>query len=352
VTFDACQGCGSAGARTYLDNVLLCDRCADERISESTGYPKLPDPPPPITLRDGEGRQRTLAFRVWRAPTGVEVLVEETDVPLGEGYERAVLGSHDAEIDVLVARLGEVAAEEISRRQLEPNPHRNGWLLIDDMVEGRLVWSDEGNEVGTPYKAVVDGRLLSWEELGRALEPYEGWRFRIELFDRIEDLRRDADVIAFQSIDVDEAAHERAPVATIDEVLTEFLADQRERLAARTYLRYEDVVGLLRSCLNNYGHQVLNSAEQARFEAAYECDEEAFVRLFGPNKLVATLPEFLGYFMVRKVMAGDDLLRAAGTVTKRLAKWLEEHGYLDNAMAAEVADRGAEATRDLPEPLG
>ena len=301
-----------------------------------------------MTLRDGEGRRRTLAFRVWRAPTGIEVAVEETGVQLGEGYERAVLGTHDADVDVLVARLCEIASEEISRRQLEPNPNRDGWLLVDDMVEGRLVWSDEGNEVGTPYKAVVDGRLLSWEELGRALEPYEGWCFRIELFDRIEDLRRDADVIALRSLDGDEAVHERAPVATIDEVLAGFLADQRERLAPRTYGRYADVVSLLRSSLNNYGHQMLNSAQQARFEAAYESNEEAFVHLFGPDELVASLPEFLGYFMVRKVMAGEDLLRAAGTVTKRLAKWLEERGYLDNAVAAEVTDLGAEAARDLP----
>jgi hypothetical protein len=198
MTRGACEKCGLPGARTHLDNVLLCDPCADKRISELTGLPLLPDPPPPMTLRDGEGGRRTLAFRIWRAPTGVEVVVEETGVPIGEGYERAVLGAHDAEVDVLVARLREIASEEVGKRQLEPNPHREGWLLVDDVVEGRLVWSAECNEVGAPYKVLVDGRLLTWNELGRALEGYEGWRFRIELADRIDDLRPDADVIALQ----------------------------------------------------------------------------------------------------------------------------------------------------------
>lgn len=301
-----------------------------------------------MTLRDGEGRSRTLAFRIWRAPPGVEVVVEETGVPIGEGYERAVLGAHDAEVDVLVARLREIASEELGKRQLEPNPHREGWLLVDDVVEGRLVWSDECNEVGAPYKVLVDGRSLTWDELGRALEGYEGWRFRIELADRIDDLRPDADVIALQLSDAEDATPERATIANIDDVLIGFLADQRQRLAPRTYGRYEEVVGLLRSCLNNYGHEELDEVEHGWFDAAYERDEEAFVHLFGPDKLVGGLAGFLGYFMVRKVIAGEDLLRAAGTVTKRLGRWLEEHGYVDSSVAADVADRGAEAARDLP----
>lgn len=343
----ACQECGSPAARTHLDDVLLCDWCADKRISELTGFPRLPDPPPPITLLDAEGRKRTLSFRVWRAPTGIEVMVEEAGVPLGDGYERAVLGGHDADVDMLVARLKEIAAEEVGRRQLEPNPHREGWLLVDDGLEGRLVYDDEGNEVGTPYKVAVDGRVLSWEELGRALEPYEGWRLRIELADRIDDLRPDADVIALRALP-DEGAVPAGRSPAIDELLTTFLAGERDRLAPRTYGRYEDIVGLLGSFLNNYGHQDLDDAERARFEAVYETDEEAFVHLFGADKLVAGLGEFLGYFMVRKVMAGEDLLRAAGTVTKRLAKWLEANGHIGRTAAAVASDLGAEAARDLP----
>ncbi len=48
-------------------------------------------------------------------------------------------------------------------------------------------------------------------------------------------------------------------------------------------------------------------------------------------------------------MGVEDFLRAAGTVTKRLGRWLEEHGYVDGAVAADVANRGAEAARDLPQ---
>lgn len=314
--------------------------------SELTGYPRLPDPPPPITLRDGDGRTRTLSFRIWRAPTGIEVVVDEAGVPPDDGYKRAVLGSHDADVETLVARLREIAAEEIGRRQLERSSHRDSWQLIDDSLEGRLVWDDDGGGVGTPYKVAIDGRVLSWDEVGRTLEAYEGWRIRIEIASTIDDLRPDADIIALNELADMELAAGRSP--TIDELLTAFLAAEQDRLAPRTYGRYEDVVGLLRSCLDNYGHQYLDEAEQALYEVAYASDDEAFVHLFGVDKLLAGLPEFLDYFMVRKVMAGEDLVRAAGTVTKRLAKWLEENGHINGGAAAMVSELGVEASRDLP----
>ena len=64
------------------------------------------------------------------------------------------------------------------------------------------------------------------------------------------------------------------------------------------------------------------------------------------------LGEFLGYFMVRKVVAGQELLRAAGTVTKKLARWLHDQGFIDETDFEEAFVKLAfveerEAVRDL-----
>jgi hypothetical protein len=58
--------------------------------------------------------------------------------------------------------------------------------------------------------------------------------------------------------------------------------------------------------------------------------------------------EFLGYFMVRKVAASNQLLKDAGTVTKRLARWLAEQGYVDPDAAELARDRATDAGRELP----
>lgn len=137
-------------------------------------------------------------------------------------------------------------------------------------------------------------------------------------------------------------------LATIDDALDEFLVEQEERLAPRTFRNYADVIHLLRDCLNGYGYQSLDAEERRRWESAYERDEEAFVHVFGPAKVTDNLGEFLDYFMIRKVMAGEELLRAAGTVTKKLARWLGVHGYLDENAVEVAVERGAAAARVLP----
>lgn len=145
------------------------------------------------------------------------------------------------------------------------------------------------------------------------------------------------------------------PEVTIDDALGGFLESQRARLSPRTFRRYEDVVELLADCLNGYGPNSLSGLEHKRWERAYRAgDEEAFCRLFGPEEIIDNLGEFLGYFMVRKVSAGQDLLRAAGTVTKALARWLHDQGWIDDDALAIAADQGSEAARELPraEKLG
>ncbi len=139
---------------------------------------------------------------------------------------------------------------------------------------------------------------------------------------------------------------------TIDQVFEEFLAEQRERLKPATISRYEGVLNMLRHHLNGYASETLSTAESALFDRHYDADGDEhreFCQLFGPDKIVENLASFLGYFMIRKVMAGPGLKRAAGTVTKKLSKWLAAKGYISEEEAQEGADEGAQAARDLPQ---
>ncbi len=137
----------------------------------------------------------------------------------------------------------------------------------------------------------------------------------------------------------------------IDQVLEAFLAEQRLQLKPKTVWRYECVVDLLRDYLNGYGHEGLDAAETALFRT--HCDAKGaarreFCEIFGPDRIVENLGMFLGYFMIRKVMAGQELKRAAGTVSKKLSAWLAVKGYIPAHEAAEGVVAGGEAARDLP----
>ncbi len=137
----------------------------------------------------------------------------------------------------------------------------------------------------------------------------------------------------------------------IQVILGEFLDEQRARLAPRTLARYEDVLDLFRSYLNRYGHESLTRTEAALFDRGQSGEGEEhleFCDLFGADKIAGNLNGFLGYFLIRKVVAGEDLLRVAGTVMKRLSKWLLAQGYASPEDTAESAETCAAARRNLP----
>jgi hypothetical protein len=136
---------------------------------------------------------------------------------------------------------------------------------------------------------------------------------------------------------------------TIDTVLDVFLREQRLRLSDWTYRNYEDVIRLLHHSLDGYGYVSLSVADARRWKAAFEAgDEEAFCHLFGPEMIPGHLSEFLGYFTVRKVMAGQELLKAAGTVTGKLVRWLETQAYIEPDVASIAVERARDGARDLP----
>jgi hypothetical protein len=135
----------------------------------------------------------------------------------------------------------------------------------------------------------------------------------------------------------------------IEEIFADFLKDQKPRLKPRSYRRYEEVMQLYRHCLNSYGAQDLDlSADVALYQRLYNYRELEFCTIFGPEKVLKNLPTFLHYFMIRKVMASEELLRAAGTVTKKLARWLVDHGYIEEREANTASRLASEASRELP----
>jgi len=52
--------------------------------------------------------------------------------------------------------------------------------------------------------------------------------------------------------------------------------------------------------------------------------------------------------MPRKVICGKELMKAAGTVIKKLSKWLDEQGYISDESAENMVERGTEAATNLP----
>ena len=134
------------------------------------------------------------------------------------------------------------------------------------------------------------------------------------------------------------------PTVTIDQVLREFLAEQAARLSPATLSKYESILDLLKTCLERYWPEH-DGEEYERITKA----GGTFCNTFGPEEILGGLSEFLGYFMPHKVIASKATMQAAGTVTKKLVKWLAQKGYVENDEDIQMAEeRASRATRDLP----
>lgn len=173
-----CADCGAQPIRLFLATAPLCDRCFDTRVAASHGWPRLPAPPAPETIAGPDGRRHQIAYRLWRSLGGIAVEAEEGDRS-SDGYFVQVVGPDDADVSMLIERVKTTISRRIAHLDLELSPAGDQWIIAGDDLAGRLVWREDSE----PFGVVVDGRYLTWEEFGRALEPFEGWEFRLSFGD-------------------------------------------------------------------------------------------------------------------------------------------------------------------------
>lgn len=173
---DLCEDCG-APTTMVVSGRALCDRCADAAISAATGWPRLPEPPVPETLVGPDRVQRPFVYRLLRVPTGVEALAEETGRDAGEGYRFSLVGPHDVDVAALVEQLRDRVRREVARLYLERDDAGRDWQVADDELVGRV--EEDPDDWTGPPRLVVDGRSLSWEQVGELVKPFTGWEFRL-----------------------------------------------------------------------------------------------------------------------------------------------------------------------------
>lgn len=130
------------------------------------------------------------------------------------------------------------------------------------------------------------------------------------------------------------------PGRTINQIFDEFLLLQTARLSESSAKRYEEVLSYFRSCMDGYGHQWLSDKEAELFNREYSRDEAAgsFCNLFGPEKILENVDDFLGWFLIRKTMVSKATLEATPTVLRKLIRWLVEEGHV----TSDAADGSAE----------
>jgi hypothetical protein len=127
------------------------------------------------------------------------------------------------------------------------------------------------------------------------------------------------------------------------------LAERRKRLSALGFRKYEAIIEFLKLHLNGYAYENLSPFDRKRWDRAFNSgDEDAYCKLFGADKIPGEVGAFVGYFMIRKVVAPKTVTASTGRVITDLLDWLVGQGLLKQEEVADARARAAAASSDLP----
>lgn len=137
---------------------------------------------------------------------------------------------------------------------------------------------------------------------------------------------------------------------TVAQVFAAYLSDRKRSLSKDKLRKHETIIELFEGCLDNYAYQSLGRSEKAFWEKRWEADEEtgSFCRTFGPDKILQEVGQFLDWYVIRKVMGPQWIVKSAGPVIRDLVAWLVEKDHAAQEDAADAMEKAADSARDLP----
>lgn len=144
----------------------------------------------PILLRDTENVDHEFHFTVRHLGDRIEIDSFEIKEGHKGGYEFSLIGNIEDDIFKLFGNLFERMRRALGRKHVEWNNTTNYWQIFEeDVIRARISSDLENDEnYGHPPLIVIDGKEITWQDLGRMLKAYEGFNFKLQIFDRSDDI--------------------------------------------------------------------------------------------------------------------------------------------------------------------
>lgn len=190
---EPCENCGKLVAPHESVNLgsiekgyrRLCMACTNAAIAKHAGVDfKHPDYQP-MTLTDCEGGEHEFHFNTHLL--GDKVAIDALEIRNGEprGYRFQVI-SDDPEEDTFESfrRLFDRIQRALTQKHLEKDKY--GLHIGEHHTVRAIIDCDLEHPERRPL-LVIDGKEIDWDEFGRMLMTYEGFQFKMEIYDISEE---------------------------------------------------------------------------------------------------------------------------------------------------------------------
>ena len=141
---------------------------------------------------------------------------------------------------------------------------------------------------------------------------------------------------------------------TIEDVLEEFLAEQKQNLKPQSYLGYETAMRYFERFLDVYGlerleEEDLDEEDLELYEELSEEEGTEYCEIFGPGHIgYPEMEEFLGGYVILNAATSKNFLKVVGRAMHKLVQWLHEKGYMADEVYEKTNERVNELKADLP----
>jgi hypothetical protein len=187
-----CVGCGNVVASYDVISSLeggyrqLCTKCFNGKFAQAQGLAAFAHVNlEPVVLTDAAGLVHQFHFRTRLFGDGVAMDAFELRDGQPAGYEFQMIGDAEDDLLVLLCRLIEKMRRALSTIHVLDG--ELGLQIADQqVVRGRIEW-DEDHDGEVPV-LIIDGKEITWRELGRMLMSYEGWQFKLSIHDKSDEV--------------------------------------------------------------------------------------------------------------------------------------------------------------------
>lgn len=191
-----CQGCGRITPSYDIVNYSsadqgckqLCSQCFNTEVARSCHLDDFEHVTfEPVRLTDCTGKSHEFHFRTRLFGTGVALDAIELCNGHPEGYEFQVIGHPEDDLLALLGRLIEKMRRGLSVKHLDDDGGQFGLQIADHQIVRGRIECDLDDDDRMPL-LVIDGKEITWQEMGRMLMTFEGCQFKLEIRDRSEEV--------------------------------------------------------------------------------------------------------------------------------------------------------------------
>jgi hypothetical protein len=171
------------------ENRHLCWECNNNLAAGYLGINDTPFQNGIYEYNGIRGKKHTFWINRIIHPVGIGYEADEIMVDQSPGFKVAVMDKLECDQAALFAKLEAKIKKTIFKRYLKISKDSyfgKRTIIKNDEIVGRFDY-DESND-SNPM-VVIDGKAISWDELGKMLTTYEGFQFALKIYDMTDDIK-------------------------------------------------------------------------------------------------------------------------------------------------------------------